>query len=112
MKVSNIQTFIKALLVLLVLFAGTRVASSSAFNISSQVSGDDAGESFIAEASSIEEETSIQDFIESREQDAPTTRSLDNPPITASDLFQQTFPDHDICAEAWRIHLEIVPQWL
>lgn len=112
MKLSQIQTFIKTTLVLVVLFAGTRVASSSAFNITSQVSGDDAGESFIAEEGPVEEEARIEDFIESREQEPPAARSLDNPPISVSDLSQQAFSDHDICAEAWRIQLDIVPQWL
>ena len=64
MKLSQVQTFIKTLLVLVVLFAGTRVASSSAFNISSQESGDNAGESVAAEENPIDEKILIEDLVE------------------------------------------------
>lgn len=102
---SRFQTFLQASLLLLLLFAGSRVIKSLAYN--SEASDDTLSASEEAVAlSQANEEGLILSLLE------PQNKAEGENIYTIYNFQSQLFPEHDICAEAWRVEVDVIPEWL
>ncbi len=107
-KDTRLQTMIKAIVLLLLLLAGSKVINSFASNQPIE----DASES-VENPQTIDEtgninpiEGVILNLTEpQRQKDDDGQHAVFTVPI-------QFYPEHDICAEAWRVDVNVIPTWL
>ena len=107
---TSIQTFLKAVLLLLLLFAGSRVINSFAFDNGPENEGVKSEGTLKIFGQEISAEDKGEGVLLSLLQ--PQRKDEAAQPLAVYNSLTELYPEHDICAEAWRVEVEVIPQWL
>ena len=103
---AHFQTFLRAALLFALLIGGSRVIKSLAFNNPTVENRLDESEGLYDQAASPDEEGLLLSVLEPQRINDP------DHPDTVQIYQNQLYPDHDICAQAWRVDVDVIPAWL
>lgn len=103
---SRIQILVQAAALLLLLFIGSRVIRTFASAYPDGTTGNSqTRQDSMDPNQAADEDGLLLNLLKPQSEEK-------NNPYTVYNFQAQLFPEHDICAEAWRVEVDVIPQWL